>query len=71
MPAPVRHRSSVEYVSTDRLDVMPGSRLFDDVESLASGEFGSRLDTNQPVFADDLFDAYDFVLMDCPPSLGS
>ena len=61
--------SSVQRnVTTDYLDVMPGSRMFDDARSMASGEFGS-LDRINQFFANDL-EAYEFVLMDCPPSLG-
>ncbi len=66
MPDPI---ASVQHdVTTECLDVMPGSRLSEDARSMASGEFGS-LDRINRFFADAL-DAYQFVLMDCPPSLG-
>lgn len=51
------------------LDILPGSRSFRDVEALTQdhGRYSSRL-RHQLVSG---LSAYDYVLLDCPPSLGS
>jgi len=62
-------RRGVRSSGTDRLDLLPGCRSFRDVEMLTQ---------TQPQQIDRLrsdlvqgFNGYDFVLIDCPPSVGS
>ena len=50
----------------DDLHLLPGSRSFQDVEMLAKGGEASTLRKH----LDTSIAAYDFVLIDCPPSLG-
>ena len=60
--------SVMSDVTTAGLDVMPGSLRFDDARTMAHGDLGAIHQISQ-YFADDL-ESYEFVLMDCPPSLG-
>lgn len=54
--------------ATNGLELLPGSRNFRDVDALARGE-ASRATTLKQHLAGGLT-AYDFVFIDCPPSLG-
>ncbi|MEM9588970.1 MAG: AAA family ATPase, partial [Planctomycetota bacterium] len=52
----------------ENLSVLPGSRSFHDVDKLASaGDLESK---QVRAHLDSVIESYDFVLLDCPPSLG-
>lgn len=54
--------------SSQGLDLLPGSRSFSDIEALARGDAGSFRQLHR--FFIEEAGQYDFVLIDCPPSLG-
>ncbi len=61
-------RQGVCATDIDGLDLLPGSRSFDDVEQLATGpaDKAERLRD----YLSRGFGYYDFVVIDCPPSIG-
>ena len=61
-------RESLVATVTEGLSLLPGSRCFQDVESLAGGDNGESDTVAQHMAAS--MGAFDMVLIDCPPSLG-
>jgi len=54
--------------STPGLELLPGSRSFSDIEALAAGTADQAATLRQHLAGG--LNAYDFVLIDCPPSIG-
>ena len=53
----------------DNLSVVPGSRTFHDVDKLATA--GDRDATRVRKHLDSVIEAYEYILIDCPPSVGA
>lgn len=61
-------REGVLPTKTHNLEVLPGSRRYEDVEALAGGEVNHSAILERHLASG--LPTYDFALIDCPPSLG-
>lgn len=62
-------QDSIVKTSDPLLDVLPGSRSFQDVDKLAQSDGPQQALVKQRI--DSLHETYRFVLIDCPPTLGT
>ncbi len=61
--------ASVLHCKIPLLDILPGSRSFQDVDKLAQSDGPERELVRKRI--DSLHEAYEFLLIDCPPTLGT
>jgi len=59
---------SIESTKYENLDVLPGSRSFQDVSVLADGQYVESRHLQSHIRTETA--QYDFVVIDCPPSVG-
>jgi len=59
----------LQYIDEASLWIVPGSRSFEDIDRLASSNASDagRIQSH----LNEVFETFDFVLIDCPPSVGS
>ncbi|TWU02696.1 Soj-like protein [Stieleria varia] len=61
-------QEAIETTHIENLAILPSSRSFQDVDLLAHGD--DQQTTRVRKHIDSVIDHYDFVLIDCPPSVG-